>query len=61
MLIGKSIFEVNLPRKLFRDGATVVNADTGNLKYLHKHDKIFDTYLNHMPAKLELNRMVRNV
>ena len=31
--IGKSIFAVNLPIRLFR--ATVANADTGSLKSLH--------------------------
>ena len=43
-LIGKSIFAVNLPLKLFR--ATVVNTDTGSLKSLHT---LFDT-------KCEANR-----
>ena len=32
-LIGKSIFAVNLPLKLFR--ATVANADIGSVKSLH--------------------------
>ena len=54
--IGKSIFAVNLPLKLFR--ATVANADTESLKSLHT---LFDTYFDHMLAKFEPNCMVRNV
>ena len=38
--------------------AAVANADTGSLKSLHA---LFDTYLNHMLAKYEPNRMVQNV
>ena len=53
---GKSIFAVNLPFKLFC--ATVTNADTGSLKFPHT---LFETYLDHMPAKFEPNRMVGNV
>ena len=54
--IRKSIFTVNLLFKLFR--ATVANADTGSLKFLHA---LFDTYLDHMLAKFEPKRMVQNV
>ena len=54
--IGKSIFTVNLPIKLFH--ATVANADTENLKSLHT---LFDAYLDNIPAKFEPNRMIRNV
>ena len=54
--IGKSIFTVNLPLNLFR--ATVANAETRSLKSLHT---LFDTYLGHMLAKLELNRMVQKL
>ena len=42
--------------KLF--GATVENADTASLKFLHT---LFDTYLDHKLAKFEPNRMVQNV
>ena len=41
--IGKQIFAVNFPLKLYR--ATVANADTGSLKSLHT---VFDMYLDHM-------------
>ena len=51
--IGKSIYTANLPLKLF--GATVANADTASLKFLHT---LFDTYKDHMLAKFEQNRMV---
>ena len=54
--IGKSIFGVNLPLKLFR--ASVANANTESLKSLHI---LFDTYLDYMLAKFEPNRIVRNV
>ena len=54
--IGKSIFTVNLPLKLYC--ATVANADTASLKFLHT---LFNTYWNHMLAKFEANRMVQNV
>ena len=54
--IGKPIFVVNLPLKLSR--ATIANDDTGSLKSLHT---LFDTHLDHMLAKFEPNRMVRNV
>ena len=45
-LIGKSIFAVNFPLNHF--SATAANAYIGSLKSLHK---LFDTYLDHMPAK----------
>ena len=48
--VGKSIFAVNLPLKLFR--ATVANADIESLKSLHT---LFDTYLDHMLVKFEQN------
>ena len=54
--IGKSIFALNLPLKLFR--ATVANAYTRSLKSLHT---FFDTYLGHMVAKFEPKRIVRKV
>ena len=54
--IGKPIFVVNLPLKLSR--ATIANDDTGSLKSLHT---LFDTHLDHMLAKFEPNRLVRNV
>ena len=54
--IRKSISRVNLPLKLFC--ATVANADTGSLKFLHT---LFDTYLDHMLTKFEANRMALNV
>ena len=38
--------------------ATVSNADTGGLKSLHT---IFDTYLDHMLARFEPNRVGQNV
>ena len=49
-LIGKSIFAVNLPLKLFR--VTVKNADTGILKSLQT---LFDTHWDHMLTKFEPN------
>ena len=49
-------FTVNLPLKLSR--ATVANADTGSLKFLHI---LFDTYLHHMLAKFDANHMAQNV
>ena len=52
--IGKSIFAVDLPRKLFR--ATVANADIGSLKTLHRFLK---KCLYHMLVKFEQNRMVQ--
>ena len=55
-LIGKSIFTVNLPLKLFR--TTVANAHTRILKFPHT---LFDTYLNHVLGKFEPNRMVQTV
>ena len=53
---GKSIFAVNLPLKFFR--ATVANANTERLKSLHT---FFDTYLDYILAKFEVNLTVRNV
>ena len=53
-LIGKSIFAVNLPLKLFP--ATIANADIGSLKSLHT---LFDKYLDHMLVKFEQNCMVQ--
>ena len=55
-LIGKSIFAVNLPLKLFH--ATVANTDTRSLKSLHT---LFYTYLDHMLVKFKPNRIVQNV
>ena len=52
----KLIFAVNLPSKLFR--ATVAIANTESLEYLHA---LYDTYLDHMQAKLEPNCIARNV
>ena len=52
--IGKSIFTVNLPLKLFR--ATVAIADIGSLKSLHTFLK---KTLYHMLEKFEQNRMVQ--
>ena len=46
---------VNLRLKLFR--AIGLNADTGILKFLCT---LFDTYLVHILAKFEPNRMVQN-
>ena len=54
--IGKSIFAVNLPLKLFR--TTVANADTRSQKSLYT---LLDTYLGHMLAKFEPNRVVQKV
>ena len=57
--VGKSIFAVNLPLKLFR--AIVTNGDSGSLKSLHT---LFDTcgiYLEHMLAKFKPNRIFQNV
>ena len=51
--IGKSIFAVNLPSKVF--GASVANTDTGSLKSLHA---LFEKYLDYMLTKLEANRIV---
>ena len=52
--IGKSIFAVNLPLKLFP--ATVANADIGSLKSLHTFLK---KCLYHMLVEFEQNRMVQ--
>ena len=54
--IGKSIFTANFTLKLF--GATIANADTESLKFLHT---LFDTYLDDMLEKFEPFRMVQNV
>ena len=54
--VGKSIFAVSLPLKLFL--ATVANTYIGSLKSLHT---LFDTYLDHMLVIFEPNRFVRNV
>ena len=54
--IGKSIFAINLPLKLF--SATVANVNTESLKSLHT---LFDTYLDYMLAQFESNRVVQNV
>ena len=58
--IGKSIFAVNFPLKLFR--ITVANVYTKCLKLgLKSLRTLFDAYLDYMLAKFEPNRMVRNV
>ena len=54
--IGKPIFAVNTPLKLFH--ATVANTNTESLKSLHT---LFDTYSDYMLAKFEPNRTVRNI
>ena len=54
MPIGKSLFAVNLPLKLF--SATVANAGIGSLKSLHAFLK---KCLYHMPVKFEQNCMVQ--
>ena len=54
--IGKSIFAINLPLKLFC--ATNANADTGSLNSLCT---LFDTYLDHMLTIFEPNLMIQNV
>ena len=51
--IGKSIYPVNVPLKLFR--ATVANTDTASLKSLHT---LFDTYSDYMLVKFETNGKV---
>ena len=53
--MGKSIFALNFPLKLFY--ATIAKADTGSLKPLYIHSK----YLDHTLAKFEQNRMVQSV
>ena len=50
--MGKSIFAVNLPLKLFR--ATIANADIGSLKSFHT---FLLKCLYHMLVKFEQNRM----
>ena len=52
--IGKSIFAVNLPLKLFP--ATVASTDIGSLKSLHTFLK---KCLYHKLVKFEQNRMVQ--
>ena len=52
--IGKSIFAVNVPFKLFR--AAVASADIESLKSLHTFLK---KCLYHMPVKFEQNPMVQ--
>ena len=52
--IGKSIFAVNLPLKLFC--ATVAKTDIGSLKSLHTFLK---NCLYHMLVKFEQNRMIQ--
>ena len=54
--MGKDIFAVNMPLKLFR--ATVANADMESLKFLHT---LFGTYLDNMLPKFEPHRMIQNV
>ena len=54
--IGKSIFVVNLPLKIFR--ATVANDNTESLK---SFNTLFDTYLDYMLAEFESNSIVGNV
>ena len=53
-LIGKSIFAVNLPLKLFR--ATIANADIESLKFLHT---FLAKCLYHMLVKFEQIRIVQ--
>ena len=50
------MFTANLPLKLF--GATVANADTASLKFLHT---LFNTCLDHIQAKFKPNRMVQKL
>ena len=52
--IGRSIFAVNLPLKLFRD--TIVNADIESFKSLHT---FLTKCLYHMLVKCEQIRIVR--
>ena len=52
--LGKSIFAVNLPLKLFP--TTIANVDIGSLKSLHS---LFDKYLDHMLVKFEQNCMIQ--
>ena len=54
--IGKPIFAVNLPLKLFHDA--VANTNTESLKSLHT---LFDTYLDYMLAKFKPKHIVENV
>ena len=51
----KIIFAANLPLNLF--GATIANADTEIIESLF----LFDMHLDHILAKFEPNRMVKNV
>ena len=52
----KTFFTANFPLKLYR--ATVANADTGSLKFLHT---IFDTYLDNMLAIFQPKSIFQNV
>ena len=54
--IGKSIFAVNLPLKLYR--ATFPNSNTESLKSLHT---LLDTYLDYMLEKFEPYLIVQNI
>ena len=56
-LIGKLIFAVNLPLKLFL--ATVTNADIGSLKFLHTFFKTCLYYMSMMLVKFEQNLMAQ--
>ena len=47
--IGKSVFAVNLPLKLF--SATVANADIGSLKSLHTSLKMFVPHASEVRTK----------
>ena len=53
--IGRSIFGINLPLKLFR--ATVGHADTKTLKFF----QTLITYMDLMLAKFEPSRVVQKV
>ena len=55
-LIGKSIFALNLPLKIFR--VMVANANTESLKSLKSIHTLFYTYLDCMLTKFEPNRIV---
>ena len=52
--IGKSIFAVNLPLKLFPSTSTI--ADISGRKVFHT---LFDKHLDHMLMKFQQNHMVR--
>ena len=55
-LIGKLIFAINLPLKVF--SAPVASTENGSLNSLYT---LFNTYLEHMLTKFGPNRIVRNV